>query len=104
MWDEEEINKKIKGAADQYQPAYDDKAWDKMEQILDEHLPQKKDNRRIIFFILLFLFLGMVIYIGIPHNAPIPSSKDLEKAVLKSNSEKTKSNNEPNNFSATDVA
>lgn len=104
MWDEEEINKKIKDAADQYQPAYDDKAWDKMEQILDEHLPQKKDNRRIIFFILLFLFLGMVIYVGIPHHAQIPSSKNLEKAVLKSNSEKAKSNNEPNNFSTTDVA
>jgi hypothetical protein len=95
MWDEDEINKKIKDAADQYQPAYDDKAWDKMEQTLDEQLPQKKDNRRIIFFILLFLFLGMIIYVGIPHHAPIPSSKNLEKATSK---------NEPNNFSTTDVA
>ena len=42
MWDDE-IHKKIKDAADQYHPAYDDNAWSKMEQLLDEHLPIKKD-------------------------------------------------------------
>jgi len=47
MWDEE-INKKIKEAADQYHPAYDEEAWGKMEKLLDKHLPQKKDWRRII--------------------------------------------------------
>jgi len=51
MWDEE-INKRIKEAADQYHPAYDEEAWSKMEQMLDEHLPQKKDKKRIIYLLL----------------------------------------------------
>ncbi|MEO8415700.1 MAG: hypothetical protein ABI472_18700 [Ginsengibacter sp.] len=50
---DEEINKRISEAADQYHPAYNDEAWNRMEQMLDEHLPQKKGKRRI-FFLLLF--------------------------------------------------
>jgi hypothetical protein len=55
----EEFDKKVKEAADQHHPAYDEKAWGKMEQLLDKHLPQEKDDRRkFIFFLLLFLLLG----------------------------------------------
>ena len=55
----EEFDKKIKEAADHHHPAYDEKAWMKMEKLLDTHLPQKKDDRRrIIFFLLLFLIIG----------------------------------------------
>ena len=58
MWDDK-INKKIKDAADQYHPAYDENAWDKMELLLNEHLPVKKNERKKYFFILLLLlFLG----------------------------------------------
>ena len=32
MWDDEN-DKRIKEAADHYHPAYDDTAWEKMEQI-----------------------------------------------------------------------
>jgi hypothetical protein len=56
MWDDE-INKRIKEAADQYHPAYDEDAWNKMEQLLDEHLPLKKDRRRIIYFLLLTVMI-----------------------------------------------
>jgi hypothetical protein len=52
----ENFDKKIKEAADQYHPPYNDKAWKKMEKLLDENLPQKKDRRRR-FFMLIFLFL-----------------------------------------------
>jgi hypothetical protein len=52
------FDKKIKEAADNHHPAYDEKAWDKMEDLLDKHMPQKKDRRRFIFFLLLFLLLG----------------------------------------------
>jgi len=52
MWDDE-INKKIKDAADQYHPAYDEIAWDKMELLLDQHLPVEKKRRRKYFLILL---------------------------------------------------
>jgi hypothetical protein len=55
----EEFDKKVKEAADHHYPAYDEKAWGKMEQLLDKHLPQEKDDRRrFIFFLLLFLLLG----------------------------------------------
>lgn len=48
----------IREAADQHHPAYDDKAWEKMEMLLDKHLPQKTDKRKFIYFLLLFLLLG----------------------------------------------
>ena len=55
----EKFDNKIKEAAGHHHPAYDEKAWAKMERLLDKHLPQKKDNRRrFIFFLLLFLLLG----------------------------------------------
>jgi Outer membrane protein beta-barrel domain len=78
MWDEE-INKKIKDAADQYHPAYDDNAWDKMEQLLNEHLPRKKDRRRIIYFLPLVLLLAGIIFFVISRKETKPSS------LLKSN-------------------
>jgi hypothetical protein len=62
----EDFDKKIKEAADQHHPAYDEKAWRKMEKLLDEHLPQQKDDRRrILFFLLVFLLLGGGAYVAI---------------------------------------
>jgi hypothetical protein len=58
MWSEN-LDKKIKEAAEQHHPSYDEKAWQKMAKLLDKHLPQEEnDKRRFIFFLLLFLFLG----------------------------------------------
>ena len=55
----EELDKKIKEAADHHHPAYDEKAWIKMEKLLNKHLPQKKDDRRrFLLLILLFLLTG----------------------------------------------
>ncbi|MBK7307238.1 MAG: hypothetical protein IPI88_09460 [Chitinophagaceae bacterium] len=48
----------IREAANNHHPAYNDKAWEKMELQLDKHLPQKNDRRRMIFFLLFFLLLG----------------------------------------------
>ncbi|HXS57437.1 MAG TPA: hypothetical protein VN726_15000 [Hanamia sp.] len=61
---DDENDKRIKEAAEQYHPAYDDAAWEKMSQLLDEHLPQKKE-RKIIFFILpsLLLVAALVFFI-----------------------------------------
>jgi hypothetical protein len=55
---DEEMDDIIKKAANDHHPAYNDKAWEKMELQLDKHLPQKKDRRRLIFFLLFFLLLG----------------------------------------------
>jgi hypothetical protein len=50
------FDKKIKEAAEQHHPAYDENAWRKMESLLDQHLPREKNRRR--FFLLAFtLFL-----------------------------------------------
>jgi hypothetical protein len=62
----EELDKKIREAAEQHHPAYDEKAWLKMNKLLDKHLPQEKDRRRgIIFFLLFFLLLGGGIWVFI---------------------------------------
>lgn len=54
----EDLDKKIREAADKHHPVYDESAWNKMQRLLDEHLPQKKDDkRRIIFFLFFFLML-----------------------------------------------
>ena len=31
-------------------PAYDDKAWENMELLLDKHLPQKKNGEGLFYF------------------------------------------------------
>lgn len=55
----ENFDKKIREAAENHHPPYDDMAWSKMEKLLDEHLPQKEDKRRRFFFLIfLFLLLG----------------------------------------------
>lgn len=55
----EDFDKKIRDAAENHHPSYNEKAWNKMENLLDKHLPTEKDNRRrIIFFVLLFLLVG----------------------------------------------
>ena len=52
----ENFDKKIRDSLSQRPPGNDDPAWDKMEPLLDKHMPQEKKDRRKIFFIL-FLFL-----------------------------------------------
>lgn len=62
----EDFDKKVRQAADQHHPNYDEKAWAKMERLLDRHLPRKKDRRRIILFFLLgFLLLGGGVWIAV---------------------------------------
>src|SRR5678809_640137 len=62
---DDEINKRIKEAADRYHPGYNEEAWNKMQQMLDEHLPQKRDWRRIFFYFLLagLLFCGTAYFV-----------------------------------------
>ena len=54
---DEEIDIMIREAAEQHHPAYDDKSWARMEQLLDKHLPIKKSSKRWLFFLFLFLLL-----------------------------------------------
>jgi hypothetical protein len=61
---DEELDKLINDAASQHHPPYDDKAWGKMEQLLDKHLPQKKDRRKPLIFLLGFLLLSSAVIWG----------------------------------------
>jgi hypothetical protein len=55
----ENFDKKIKDSLSQRPPGKDKPAWDKMEPLLDKHLPvEKKDRRRVFFILFLFLLLG----------------------------------------------
>lgn len=75
---DEENDKIIKEAADHYHPAYDEKAWEKMEQLLNLNLPQKKKKRKIIFFIFpLLLAGGLIFYIAAENgkNSSLPAKK-----------------------------
>jgi hypothetical protein len=56
MWSEE-MDKKIRAAAENDMHGYEDKAWQNMEVLLEKHLPQKKTRRRIV----LFLFFGLLV-------------------------------------------
>jgi hypothetical protein len=82
----EEFDKKIREAASHHHPAYDEKAWNKMEKLLDKHLPQeKKDRRRFIFFLLFFLLLGgsTLLFIGNPGKNKKPdNTADNNKPVF----------------------
>jgi hypothetical protein len=104
----EDLDKKIKEAADQHHPAYDEKAWQKMEKLLNEHLPQPKDDRRRMGFLLLFFLLvggGSFLLISKPwnkktvianqvaggNNNQVESNKEgIKKNEVELNPEKTK--------------
>src|SRR5437870_3254460 len=90
MWDDE-IDQKIKEAAGQYHPAYDDDAWIKMEQLLDKHLPTKKDRRRIIYFLPLSLLVGAGVFFLIfrTENMHSPQGNYTKSTVAKSSVENT---------------
>jgi hypothetical protein len=62
MWSDE-LDNKMKEATEGYHPAYDDKAWDKMELLLDKHLPQEKKRRRFILLLLPLLLVGTGIFL-----------------------------------------
>ena len=51
------LNKKIREAAEQYHPSYEEDAWEKMASLLDSQLPERKRRRRF-FYLPLFLLLG----------------------------------------------
>jgi hypothetical protein len=80
---DDENDKRIKEAADHYHPEYDDTAWQKMEQLLNEHLPVEKERKRIFFLIPLVLFIGcLLLLIGLynwKNNKPEASQNFLSK-------------------------
>jgi hypothetical protein len=74
----EELDKKIREAAESHHPPYDEKAWEKMDQLLDKHMPvEKKKRRRVIFWILPLLLAGTATYFLLKK----PADTEKQKAI-----------------------
>lgn len=56
MWSED-FDRKLREAASSHDAGYDDKSWDRMESLLDNHLPLEKKRRRFILWLLIPLLL-----------------------------------------------
>src|SRR6185436_20159290 len=90
----ENFDMKIKDSLSQRPPGNDSPQWDKMEPLLDKHMPvEKKDRRRIFFILFLFLLLGGGAFFILKNN----SGNKNGIAANKSNTENpTQSNTQPN--------
>jgi hypothetical protein len=63
----DQFDNKIKEIMNEPQGSFEEASWQKMEKLLDKHLPQQKDDRRRIFFLLFFFLLlgsGAVLWIS----------------------------------------
>jgi len=92
----ENFDKKIKDSLSQRPPGNDTPDWDKMETLLDKHMPvEKKDRRRIFFILFSFLLLGGGTFLVWQNS----SSNKKEVAEVKSprQNSATKENNKPGN-------
>ena len=92
----ENFDKKIKDSLSQRPPGYDSPDWDKMETLLDKHMPvEKKDRRRIFFILFSFLLLGGGTFLVWQNS----NSNKKEIAEIKSpiQNSATKENNKPGN-------
>lgn len=103
----ENFDNKIREAADHHHPAYDEKAWEKMEKLLDKHLPQKEDDRRrIIFLLLLFVLLGGGTWFllgrsGNPDKAISKTNQPNQSTNVASNDKKNQMNSDRDKISLT---
>src|SRR6185312_12034415 len=97
---DDENDKRIKEAADHYHPEYDDTAWQKMEQLLDEHLPVEKERRQVLFLIPLVLCIGFFLFLFLFNSknnkteAPqiVISKNKTEKAIKPLSADASKNN------------
>ncbi len=80
MWSDE-IDKKLENADGSASPAYNEKAWDNMEALLDKHLPVNNRRRRIILFLLFPLLLtGSALFFILPKR-----EKDKDQIIEQTN-------------------
>lgn len=99
-----EMDDIIKKAAGEHHPPYDDKAWDKMEQLLDKHLPVKKDRSfRALYLLLLLLLLGTATYFGVSY---FTGKADSGQTIVSNDQDKQNSKNtgeQKNNTTGNDL-
>ena len=87
----ENFDKKVRDSLNQRPPGNDKPAWDKMEPLLDEHMPQEKKDRRGIFFILAaFILLGGGAFLIWQNNSE--KKNDISSITSQDNSSPEKTN------------
>ena len=94
----EEFDKKARDANNYTVPPFEEQDWNKMEFLLNRHLPQKKNKKRIFFW--WFAALVPVVLTGLmlfnnynPHNSEKSSFK---KDLIKEKNDNVTSNQQPN--------
>jgi len=102
MW-YDDINKKLEEDNGSNNPAYNEKAWENMELLLDKHLPLKKKRRWFIFLLFPLLLAGTTgifilqkrnadkNYIVEPKTIPVQVLPLTDKVIDKNNSTATAS-------------
>jgi hypothetical protein len=85
MWSEE-MDRKIRAAAENDVHGYEDKNWGDMEVLLEKHLPQKKRRRGIIVF---FLLAAMSVSGWLLFHSISSSNNKNDKAVTDNKKETT---------------
>ena len=104
----ENFDKKLKDSLSQRPPGNDKPEWEKMEVMLDKHLPvEKKDRRRIFFILFSFLLLGggaFIVWQNTSGNRNEISSIDPQKqnTVVGENNDQTRTNTDKNISTPTD--
>lgn len=101
----EEFDKKIKEAAENHHPAYDEQAWARMNKLLDKHMPEKEDRRRRFawLFFLLFLVGGAGVFYGVQSLvSPKPISPEISATLNRSSEKATEISDVSNKVSETD--
>jgi|SRR6185295_17972952 len=68
MWSDE-FDKKMRETTEGSHPAYEEKAWVKMEELLDQHLPQKRRRRFIPLLLLPLALVGTGIFFAIQQHS-----------------------------------
>ena len=98
----ENFDKKLKDSLNQRPPGNDKPEWEKMETLLDKHLPvEKKDRRRMFFLLFSVLLLGGGAFLIWQNNSgskneitSIDSQK--QNTVAAENNDQTKTNTDKN--------
>lgn len=80
MWSEE-WDKKIQTAADNSEPAFQEKSWDQMEALLEKHLPAEKKRRRLFILFFTLLTTGALVFLILLQRPARPGHTSTERAA-----------------------
>jgi len=96
----ENFDKKIKDSLSQRPPGNETPEWEKMEALLDKHMPaEKKDRRRIFFILFTFLLLGGSAFFIWQNSISNKNKKEITEIKSPKQNTETTENNKAGNSS-----